>query len=86
MGYPGGVPKWVYMLSRELLYPRNKGVDTMKSKKKQKEKLMKLTQKNREKKIRKLMKETNWGRKEAEQWINYTESVDKKTIERMINS
>lgn len=41
--------------------------------------------KNREKKIKKLMKETKWGRKEAEKWINYTESFDEKRLKKMIN-
>ena len=48
---------------------------------KEEKKLMKL----REKKIKKLMKETKWGREEAEKWINYTESFDKKRLEKMIN-
>ena len=54
----------------------------MKNKEKEKKKQMK----TREKKIKKLMKETNWGREEAEKWVVYAESVDKKTLMEKINS
>ncbi|UCF07175.1 MAG: hypothetical protein JSW28_05840 [Thermoplasmata archaeon] len=40
--------------------------------------------KNRERKIKKLMKEANWGREEAEKWVNYTESFDRKALKKKI--
>jgi hypothetical protein len=47
---------------------------------------MKAAMKIREKNIKKLMKEANWGREEAEKWINYIESVSRKKLKEMINS
>lgn len=49
---------------------------------KQKKKHMKI----REKKVKKLMKQAKCGREEAERWVSYTESFDKKKIKEIINN
>ncbi len=58
----------------------------MKNTERENKKLMKTEMKNRERKVKKLMKEAKWGREEAEKWVIYTESVDRKKLEEMKNS
>jgi hypothetical protein len=82
MGCPGDIPKKVNIRFVQLLLYIQQEWINMKNMERDKKKLMKI----RERKIKKLMKETKWGREEAEKWVNYTESFDKKKIEEMMNS
>lgn len=67
-------PPIIYHILRELL--------DMNVQDKQKKKHMKI----REKKVKKLMKQAKCGREEAERWVSYTESFDKKKIKEIINN